>query len=153
MLKKSISQGIVDIRQSAIRSNENLHKDNVVALASQTTGILFSKANGLAVRISLGMLFRWVICSFGNYPRAVFLNKKCSYVDRNNLWWPPERIQSLTELVLNTLQVMFQKIDFFIRTHRDWLSARLAKVSLFVGLRDYTTARRWTSRGRWLYER
>jgi hypothetical protein len=50
-----ISDG-VDIRQSAT-THETLNAHTVDVLAAKTTGILFGKANGVAVRFSLSPIF------------------------------------------------------------------------------------------------
>jgi hypothetical protein len=46
----------IDINQSAI-GHETLNAHAVEIIAAKTTALLFSKANGVAVKLSLGPLF------------------------------------------------------------------------------------------------
>ncbi|KAI8145128.1 hypothetical protein BJV82DRAFT_605036 [Fennellomyces sp. T-0311] len=81
-------KGSIDIRQSIISRGENVENTAIEALASQTTGILFSKSNGAAVRMALVLVFR--------------------FAETTDQWWPPDRIVSIMELVLDSVQAQYR---------------------------------------------
>lgn len=76
-----------DIRQSAI-GHETLNAHSVEILAAKTTALLFGKANGAAVRLSLGPLF--------------------TFMDSQEKWWPPNFAVSMMELALDALQPQYR---------------------------------------------
>ncbi|CEP19227.1 hypothetical protein [Parasitella parasitica] len=77
----------IDINQSAI-GHETLNAHSVEIIAAKTTALLFSKANGIAVKLSLGPFFK--------------------FMDDNEKWWPANFAVSMMELALNSLQPQYR---------------------------------------------
>ncbi|RCH88033.1 plasma membrane localization protein, partial [Rhizopus stolonifer] len=77
----------VDIKQSAI-GHETLNTHSVDILAAKTIAILFSKINGVAVKLSLNPLF--------------------SFMDTHQTWWPTTFAVPMMELALNSLQPQYR---------------------------------------------
>ncbi|KAG2209067.1 hypothetical protein INT46_011465 [Mucor plumbeus] len=77
----------IDINQSAI-GHETLNAHAVEIIAAKTTALLFSKANGVAVKLSLGPLF--------------------TFMDTNEKWWPASFAVSMMELALDSLQPQYR---------------------------------------------
>ncbi|ORE09142.1 hypothetical protein BCV72DRAFT_254967 [Rhizopus microsporus var. microsporus] len=75
-----------DIRQSAI-SHETLNSHSIDILAAKTFALLFSKANGIALKQSLAPIFL--------------------YVNEKHAWWPSNFIVSMIKLVLHSLQPQY----------------------------------------------
>ncbi|KAI9248586.1 hypothetical protein BDA99DRAFT_525079 [Phascolomyces articulosus] len=80
--------GSIDIKQSIISRGEPVELTAIEALAAQTTGILFSKSNGAAVRSALALVFQ--------------------FAEKKEQWWPPDRIVSIMELVLDSVQAQYR---------------------------------------------
>ncbi|KAG2221916.1 hypothetical protein INT45_013252, partial [Circinella minor] len=80
--------GSIDIKQSIISRGEPVEVTAIEALAGQTTGILFSKSNGAAVRAALGLVFQ--------------------FAESTEQWWPPDRIISILELILDSVQAQYR---------------------------------------------
>ncbi|KAI9494895.1 hypothetical protein BDB00DRAFT_870889 [Zychaea mexicana] len=81
-------QGSIDIKQSIISKGEPVESTAIEALAAQTTGILFSKSNGSAVRSALVLVFQ--------------------FAEDKEQWWPPDRIVSIMELILDSVQAQYR---------------------------------------------
>jgi len=77
----------IDIHQSAI-GHETLNAHSVEIIAAKTAALLFSKANGVAVKLSLGPLF--------------------TFMDTNEKWWPAHFAVSMMELALDSLQPQYR---------------------------------------------
>ncbi|KAI8636865.1 hypothetical protein BD408DRAFT_425439 [Parasitella parasitica] len=77
----------IDINQSAI-GHETLNAHSVEITAAKTTALLFSKANGVAVKLSLEPLFK--------------------FTDDNEKWWPANFAISMMELALDSLQPQYR---------------------------------------------
>ncbi|KAK4521549.1 TOM (translocase of outer membrane) complex component [Mucor velutinosus] len=86
-LAQSSNNEDIDIHQSAI-GHETLNAHSVEIIAAKTTALLFSKANGVAVKLSLGPLF--------------------TFMDTNEKWWPAHFAASMMELVLDSLQPQYR---------------------------------------------
>ncbi|CDS14161.1 hypothetical protein LRAMOSA06331 [Lichtheimia ramosa] len=67
---------------------DGLTKGAIEALAAQSTGILFSKSNGAAVRMALGLVY--------------------TFANDNGQWWPPDRVVSTMELILDSVQQQYR---------------------------------------------
>lgn len=52
------SETAIDIRQSMLNSNEKLEQSLIDTMAVQSANILFSKSNGVGVRVALSLLLQ-----------------------------------------------------------------------------------------------
>ncbi|KAL9553258.1 hypothetical protein MBANPS3_003367 [Mucor bainieri] len=86
-LAQSSNNEDIDIHQSAI-GHETLNAHSVEIIAAKTTALLFSKANGVAVKLSLSPLF--------------------AFMDTNEKWWPAHFAVSMMELALDSLQPQYR---------------------------------------------
>ncbi|KAF1799907.1 hypothetical protein FB192DRAFT_1423489 [Mucor lusitanicus] len=86
-LAQSSNNEDVDIHQSAI-GHETLNAHSVEIIAAKTTALLFSKANGVAVKLSLAPLF--------------------TFMDKHEKWWPAHFAVSMMELALDSLQPQYR---------------------------------------------
>ncbi|KAI9364287.1 hypothetical protein BD770DRAFT_407073 [Pilaira anomala] len=77
----------IDMQQSVI-GHETLNAHDVEVLAAKTTSLLFSKANGAAVKLSLGPLF--------------------TFMDAEGKWWPSHFAVAMMELALDSLQPQYR---------------------------------------------
>ncbi|KAI9315888.1 hypothetical protein BX666DRAFT_2028128 [Dichotomocladium elegans] len=88
LLETLLTSGEADLSETSTSTQSDLNSRMVEVLASQTSSIFFSKSNGTAVRMALNLLYQ--------------------FTEEKNQWWPPDRVLSVIELILDSVQPQYR---------------------------------------------